>query len=489
MGHGSPLFRRYGSEGIPRHGRKPGDLFVNQMSSWYEPSGIKTLACLARYSAVLSRFPSSLASRIKSPPRRHCRPSLLPLLEHEPLVGISFKSEVVQLTMVKTMVILGAGPGGIPAAHYLLKHTAPRVAGGIKVVIVAPNTHLFWCFAAVRAILPDMLADDKVFVPIAPAFAKYPSEQYEIVLGKAEKVDPGSNTVQVTGNDGSSRAIPYDELIVATGSTFKEDMPFKTIANTDTTKQALHTWQQRIKNAKSIVIAGGGFTGVEVAGELGQEYASTGLKEITLIVSDDLPFDPKYAASVREAAKRTLEGLKVKVITNAKVQNSSSSSSSTAITLLSRGKTSTLEADLFLPTYGIKPNTSFLPDSMLDERGFVNQTKYLQAQGHDNIWVVGDAGNLQDPTGKNTDEQVVHLVKILEARLVENSKDLPEYKPDPKIMMGVSIGRNKGTGQMGGWKVWSLLIWFAKGRYLGTNHAQDFVAGTRTMTVQKNWGQ
>jgi NADH dehydrogenase FAD-containing subunit len=113
--------------------------------------------------------------------------------------------------MAKTIVILGASYAGVPIAHYLLKHTATKVAG-LKVILVAPNTHLLWNFATVRGILPNMLGDDKLFLPIAPAFEKYPSEQYELVQGMAEGVDPSTKTVAVRGNDGSARAIQYDDL-------------------------------------------------------------------------------------------------------------------------------------------------------------------------------------------------------------------------------------------------------------------------------------
>jgi NADH dehydrogenase FAD-containing subunit len=108
-------------------------------------------------------------------------------------------------------VILGASYAGVPIAHYLLKHTAAKV-NGLKVIVVAPNTHLYWNFASVRGILPNMLDDDKLFYPLAPAFAKYPSDRYELVQGVAEKVDPSGNVVQVRGHDGSAREIRYDEL-------------------------------------------------------------------------------------------------------------------------------------------------------------------------------------------------------------------------------------------------------------------------------------
>ena len=271
--------------------------------------------------------------------------------------------------------------------------------------------------------------------------------------------------------------------VVATGSSFKGGMPFKGLASTESTREALHDWAKRIESAKSIVVAGAGATGVELAGELGQEYAVTGKKEITLVCDQDLPFSDKFKRDVRETAKKELERLKVKVITNNKV---TASSSPNTITLSSKdNKTTTVQADLLIPTHGITPNTSYLPPALLDARGFVKQTTHLRAEGHDDIFVVGDAGNLEDPQGVHGDQQVVHLVKLLEAHLLEAAAPA-EYKPADKIMFAATIGKSRGTGQMGGWKLWSWMVWFAKGRYLGTDYAPDFVKGERTLMV-KSW--
>lgn len=59
--------------------------------------------------------------------------------------------------------------------------------------------------------------------------------------------------------------------VIATGASYKEGPPFKGLGSTEETKAALNEWRKRIKAAKSIVVAGGGATGTEVAGELGDE--------------------------------------------------------------------------------------------------------------------------------------------------------------------------------------------------------------------------
>ena len=114
--------------------------------------------------------------------------------------------------MAKTIVVLGANFTGLPVAHYLLKHTAAKVKGGIKVVVVSPNTDMYWFVAAPRGMLPGKLPDEKLFYPIAPTFKKYPSDTYELIVGKAQNIDPTTNTVTVQKNDGGNESIRYDYL-------------------------------------------------------------------------------------------------------------------------------------------------------------------------------------------------------------------------------------------------------------------------------------
>ncbi|KAK5662782.1 hypothetical protein OQA88_6190 [Cercophora sp. LCS_1] len=385
--------------------------------------------------------------------------------------------------MARTIVVLGASYTGIPVAHYLLKHTAAKVKGGLKVILVSPNTDMYWCIAVVRGVVPDLMPDNRIFYPIAPAFAKYPAEQFEFIQGKAEGLDPKANTVVVRRNDGSQLTVGYDDVVIATGASYKEGPPFKGAGSTEETKAALHDWRKRIKNAKSIVVAGAGATGVEVVGELGEEYSAKGLKEVTLIADGKLPLPTFLNDDVRQFAKKELEKNKVNVLISSRVTHVTKKGNKTILEINDGEKTIT--TDLYLPTFGIVPSSSFLPSEMLDSAGFVKQTPHLRAQGHKNIYVIGDVGNLQAPRAITGEAEVVHVVKVIESDLL-GTADPGEVKIEPKVMFGATLGRSRATGQMGNWRPWSWLIWFFKGRYLGTDYAQDYVNGLRTVSV-KNW--
>ena len=120
--------------------------------------------------------------------------------------------------MARTIVILGAGWAGLPLAHKLLKHTLPKTKGGLKVVLVSPNSHFYWNVAAVRGVIPGAIPDEQLFLPITPGFAQYAAENFEFVLGRAERLDQEKNIVEATLNDGTHRSLSYDQLVIATGS-------------------------------------------------------------------------------------------------------------------------------------------------------------------------------------------------------------------------------------------------------------------------------
>lgn len=73
-------------------------------------------------------------------------------------------------------------------------------------------------------------------------------------------------------------------------------MPFKNLSNTESTKQGMQSLRERIATARSLVVAGAGLTGVELASELGQEYGPSASKDVTFIAADVLPLGPEARA-------------------------------------------------------------------------------------------------------------------------------------------------------------------------------------------------
>ncbi|KAL6700158.1 hypothetical protein J3F84DRAFT_362902 [Trichoderma pleuroticola] len=381
--------------------------------------------------------------------------------------------------MTKTIVVLGVGVAAAPLIRQTMRNVVLK-ENDYNMIVVAPNTHFHWPIAMPRVIVPGQLADDKAMIDLRPFFKEYPADKFEFVQGVASALDPASNTVNVLLSSGASRTINYHTLVVATGTSSKDNMPWKAMGDTEHTKSRLREVQEQIKNAKSIVVVGGGQTGAETAGELGFEYSKEGRKEVYFIYNDSLPLAPPVMDSVRKQTKTELEKLKVKLVPNTKVTAVNYSGTDTVLTLTSSdGKTKTLTTQAYIPTTGGTPNSSFVPAALLDSEGYINQTASLQAKGYDNIFVIGDIGNLEGSKAGVADAQTVHLIKALPIYLKGGA--MPVYTPTTKVMVGITLGRSRGTGQMGSFKVFSFLIHYAKGRFLGTDYAHLIAAGKKTL--------
>ncbi|CVL01632.1 uncharacterized protein FMAN_07861 [Fusarium mangiferae] len=373
--------------------------------------------------------------------------------------------------MTKTVVILGAGWAGLPLAHKLLKHTLPKVPG-LKVILVSPNSHFFWNVAATRGIIPDAIPDEQLFLPIKPGFDQYPSENFEFLLGKADGLDAASRTVHVVSNEDTRREITFDELVIATGSRLASDLPLKPVGTHQETISAWKQLQTQVGGSKSIVIAGGGATGTEVAGELAARYGSS--KSITLVISGEQPLEGAID-SVRASISRDLETLGVKLIYNKRVTEAKKSERGQGTEVhLSNG--STLTTDLYLPLYGIKLNTSFVPPSFLDSGGSMKLDEKMRVSGTKNIWGIGDVGNIDPKQLTITDNQIIHLATALDATLTGKG-DIKPYQPATKKMIFVSLGKKYATGQIGNWKLFSFMVSYVKGRKLFVDTAEGYVGG------------
>jgi NADH dehydrogenase FAD-containing subunit len=379
--------------------------------------------------------------------------------------------------MSKTVVILGAGLTGLPLAHYILKHYADKF--DLRLVLVSRSDELYWNIAAPRAAIPGQFNDEQVFYAIPPAFAKYPAHRFEFVHGNVVAWRPDNSTVDVVLHQGLEREIVYHTLVVATGSDYSAGMPWKLIGTTQETKTALDKLRSDVKKADSIVVGGGGPTGVEFAGELGYEYAKARNKKVTLIMSDPLPLDSRVRDATRIAAKKELEKLNVIIIADARVTKVRDNNVGGKIIELTKsdGTQETLETDLFTPTWGVKFNTSFAPPSLQESNGRLKVTKTLRSPGYNNVFLVGDCANMDSYAAMVREKQVRYLASALGQYF--KGANLDEFIPQEKIGMTVAIGRSRGVGDVLGLNMWSFFVWYFKGRHMCTNISAEYVAGDK----------
>ena len=377
------------------------------------------------------------------------------------------------MTTTKSIVILGAGWTGLPLAHKLLKYTAPKTP--IKVILVSPNTHFFWNVAATRGLIPGEFSEDQLFLPIEPGFASYPKGSFELVLGKADAIDSGDNRVSVELNDGSKRNLDYDQLVIATGSRLSSGLPLKLIGTYEETLDSWRVLQGKVGKAKTIVVAGSGPTGVEVAGELAAKYGNT--RSITIIFSGDRPLESH--ASVNPCVIDTVEGdlkkLGVKVVRNKRVASTAEVNGRTKLKL-SDG--TDIITDCYIPTFGLKTNTAFVPPKWLDNAGDISVDDHMRVTGTANVWALGDVSNKEAKQITITDNQIIYLSGALDA-LLTRSETAKAYEPEKKTLIFLSFGKSYSTGQIGNWRLWGFLVSWVKGRHLFTDGAESYVQGKK----------
>jgi NADH dehydrogenase FAD-containing subunit len=375
-----------------------------------------------------------------------------------------------------TIIVLGASYVGIPTAHRLLR----LLPSNYKIILVNPSSHLLWNVATPRAITKaHAFSTDNasLFAPIVPGFSAHPASRFEFIQGKATALDPQSNTVLVTtqsddGTPGKERSLTYTHLIITTGASAHDGWPFKALGSHTETQQALKSKNVAIEAAKSIVLSGGGPTGVETAGEIATLWK--GQKKVYLLDSGAGPL-PMLREDVRRTAKKQLESLGVVVKVNTRVVKETKEQDGTLTLQLSNGES--IAADLHIPTFGLSPNTAFVPAEMLDETRSVKVDTHMRSTEYANVWAAGDAAAVKRKTIVSGTPMMEALVVNVVA-VVEGKEPVKEYKDEPTPMI-VPIGGGfaMGTGILFGWKPWGLLVWLLKGRNFFIGNAPNVALG------------
>jgi apoptosis-inducing factor 2 len=91
-----------------------------------------------------------------------------------------------------------------------------------------------------------------------------------------------------------------------------------------------------------------------------------------------------------------------------------------------------ITTDLYLPTVGLLPNSSYIPQNLLNANGFVVVDEFLRAKGTTDVWAVGDVSSVLRPQYVNTEKQSVHVAKNI--GLLMKGKELVRFPVDEKRM-------------------------------------------------------
>ncbi len=356
------------------------------------------------------------------------------------------------------VVIIGAGFGGLEAAKHL----------GNKPVCVTvldrTNYHLFQ--PLLYQVATAALSPADIAAPVRGILGKY--ENIEVLLAEAQGVDVGARVVRT-----ADREIPYDYLIVATGSRHsyfghseweKLAPGLKSLEDAvEVRRRILMAFEFAEKTqdpaaraaAMNFVIIGGGPTGVEMAGaiaEIARETLAKDFRHIdpstarVILVEGDKRVLSGFPEDLSASALEQLEELGVEVITGTHAEN-----------LTEEG----LEvAGKFIPCrvkiWAAGNTASFVGKTLgvpVDKAGRVVVQDDLTIPGHPEVQVIGDLANFTSAKdgkplpgvspvaiqqGRHAARNILHMV--------EGAKPQRFYYRDKGSM--ATIGRNRAVADL-----------------------------------------
>lgn len=319
----------------------------------------------------------------------------------------------------KSVVVVGGGIAGANVAKALLNFA--------DVTLIDPKEYFEIPWAKLRCMVEPSFGERSVF--LHEEYFKSGKLVISAVTGVTEEA-----VITASGEQ-----VKYDYLVLATGTAY--DGP-------PTKAERLNQFKEdnkKIKDAKTVVIIGGGPTGVELAGEIAVDFPE---KKVILIHGG-----ARLIEFVGEKASRkalaSLKSKRVEVHLNERVDLSTISETTTSFTTNS-GKI--IEADCHFVCIGKKVGSSWLKDTMfvesLDENGQIKVDSSLRVDGKTNVFAAGDIINVKELKqgfcAQKHAKVIADNIKKLSAN--PKPKKLSTYKASPAMAI-VSLGRYHAVGQ------------------------------------------
>jgi NADH:quinone reductase (non-electrogenic) len=306
---------------------------------------------------------------------------------------------------MKHVIIVGGGFAGLNAAKVLGKSNKVKVT-----LIDKKNHHLFQPLlyqVAMAALSPAEIA-----APIRGLLSKY--KNVNVIQGEVEKINLNRKMIET-----NSLELKYDYLILACGTQhsyfgneqWEEFSPgLKTIEQaTEIRRRVLLAFEkaeiendaEKKKELLSFVIVGGGPTGVELAGAVGEMSRFTLSKDFRnidpkltriILVEAGARILPMYSEKLSSRATRDLEKLGVQVWTSSKVTNVDANG-------VDVGQ-ERLNAKNILWAAGVQASKlNYELGVQLDNQGRVIIEQDLSVANHPNLFVLGDQAHFNDKVG------------------------------------------------------------------------------------------
>ncbi|KAK7148918.1 hypothetical protein R3I93_013059 [Phoxinus phoxinus] len=345
------------------------------------------------------------------------------------------------------VVIVGGGFGGIAAAQHLKHH-------GVPYMLIDILDAFHHNVAALRASVQPGFAK-QTFIPYKETFG------VNFLQGRVIRIETETQTVVLD----NGKEVRYSHLILCTGTS--GDFPGKH-NSVDTYHSAIQKYEDFVKliqSTNTVVVVGGGTTGVEMAAEIRTEFPD---KKVILIHSREEVADPELLPSVKEQAKQVLLEKGVELLLGQKVSNLDELEFNVCRRgmVVKTNKNEQVTADLVICCTGNKINSEAYRSGLsasLTENGALKVNKHLQVEGFNNVYGVGDCVNVNEPklayhAGLHAGVAATNIINSL------SGKALTSYHTG-NVTMLIAMGKDAGVGQFNGYKLPRFLV--TKGKSQG----------------------
>ncbi|MBA9084727.1 NADH dehydrogenase [Fontibacillus solani] len=359
--------------------------------------------------------------------------------------------------MSKHIVILGAGYGGVLSALNVRKYLNKDQAR-VTVINQFPTHQII---TELHRLAAGSIKERAIALPLDKLFK---GKDIDLRIAKVDNFAVDKKEVKLS--DGTT--LSYDTLVVGLGSITAyfgipglEQYSMVLKSAEDANKIHKHIEDRIAKYAKTkdeadatILIGGGGLTGVELVGEivdqlpaLTKKYA-VDPKEIKLLLVEAGPkILPVLPDHLIERATASLEARGVKFLTGLPVTNVEGN----VIDLKDGSK---IVANTFVWTGGVQGNPLVGESGLEVNRGRATVNEFLQSTSHNDVFVVGDSavsfgpdGRPYAPTAQNAWQMGELVGYNLYAYL--NDKHLEAFSPINSGTLA-SLGRKDAVATVGG---------------------------------------
>lgn len=376
---------------------------------------------------------------------------------------------------MKQIVVIGAGFGGLAA----VKSLASKKLNDTKITLIdQKNHHLFQ--PLLYQVATAGLSPAEIASPVR-TIIQAKSNAVDVLMLKVFKVDSKNNQVCFVGG----RTLAYDVLILACGAThsyfgheeWEENAPgLKTLEQAteirrrilDAFEQAESTNDETLRRELlTFVVVGGGPTGVELAGAIGEISRQTLSEDFSnidpsstriVLIEAGKKILSSFSDELSRKASRSLERLGVTVWTSMRVTNITGDG-------VELGK-EFVRAKTVLWAAGVKPSElGRFEGAVLDKMGRVQVEESLLASGSENIFVIGDMASFSDKAygilpglAPVAMQQGRWVSKNIQRKLT--SKPLLPFRYTDKGQMA-TIGRRKAVSEFKGIEMSGVIAWLA----------------------------